>query len=136
MKTATANTDSRFTLDEAALRAAFENRTWILPFAPLIPDADELHHLLAQCEANGIIHPPNDRAGLAVYPEAIGEPAAHLAVDPGLGGPVLLGTLVDFRRGLVSDAVEGSLAVIADLVDQANRVLAEAARSYRGLLAL
>lgn len=135
--TATADTGLRFTLDEEALRAALEEGEWILPFAPLSIDADELRQLLVQCQDRGIIGRPSSRSGLAVYPLSIaGDREPQLAVDPGLGGPLLLGTSVEFRNGLVPDVIEGSLAVIRDLVEQANRILEEASRSYQGSLAL
>lgn len=135
--TTTAANRLRFTLDEEALRAAFEEEEWILPFAPLSIDADELHHLLLQCQDRGIIRPPSSRAALAVYPLSIaGDREPQLAVDPGLGGPLLLGTSVEFRNGLVPNVIEGSLAVIIDLVEKANRILEEASRSYQGALAL
>lgn len=134
--TDTVPTRLRFTLDEEALRAAFEEEEWILPFAPSFIDADELHRILAQCQERGIIGRPSSRAELAVYPLSIAEPEPQLAVDPGLGGPLLLGTSVEFRNGRVPDAIEGSLAVMVDLVEQANRILEEASHSYRGMLTL
>jgi hypothetical protein len=121
----------RFSLDEAALRAALDEESWIIPFAPLEVDADELHDLVRQCEVHRIITTPVDHACLAVFPLAVEYPEPQLAVNPGLGGPLLLGSSVEFDNGLVPDPVEGSVAVIADLVDQANRILAEAFRSYR-----
>lgn len=134
--TVTTDTDLRFTLDEEALEAALREEDWISPFAPLSIDADELHHLLVQCQDREIVGSPSSDAGLAVYPLAIGDPEPQLAVDPGLGGPLLLGGSIDFRRGLVPDAVAGSVAVIVELVGQANEILDRASRSYRGAVAL
>jgi len=136
MKTLTANAMlSRFELNESALREALEDQRWIIPFAPLRPDADELHHLVAQCEERGIISPPSEGAGIAIYPAAIASPEPQLAVDPGFGGPLLLGGDVAFQRGLVSDVIQGSFAVICDLVQQANRILEQAAQAYEGRFA-
>jgi hypothetical protein len=126
-----------FILDEEKLRAALhdeDREDSIIAFDPMEISADEIHQVVDDCLSAGIIERPSHRAALAIYPLAISDPEPILAVDPGFGGPLLLGGSVEFRIGDVTDDVDATSAVLANLVDQANRIVAEAAHSYRGLL--
>jgi hypothetical protein len=130
-------TPGPFILDEKKLRAALheeERDDSIIAFDPMEISADEIHQVVDDCLSAGIIERPSHHASLAIYPLSMSDPEPILAVDPGFGGPLLLGGSVEFRIGDVADDVDATSTVLANLVDQANRIVAEAAHSYRGLL--
>jgi hypothetical protein len=130
-------TPGPFTLAEQKLRAALRDRARedsIVVFDPMKVSADEIHQIVEDCLSEGIIERPSCRASLAIYPLSLSDPEPILAVGLGLGGPLLLGGSVEFGVGDASGELDAAVAVLNNVVDQANRILAEAGHAYRGLL--
>lgn len=91
-------------------------------------DADTLHAILiAASEPDDgsppVIHRSREFASLAVYPLSMAEPDPTLAVNPGVGGPTLLGHGCPPIREPDLSPVDATVSWLRECVNQANALI-------------
>ena len=122
-----------FKLNEEKLLEAFrdpDDESWVKPFDPYKVDADELNRVVDSAIEVGVIEREDSSTMIAIYPLSISEPEPLLCVNPGKGGPLLLGGPVDFGfEG--EEPFKASTEVLRQLVSDANTLYGESEQAHR-----